>query len=347
MIRGILCLAVVFLAAMSGSVSSVVAQVDIIFSHKLHVVDNDVECLACHETVKTSALADDKNFPSMDVCAQCHEQVSNDDACKTCHHKADEPQGIEMPRRGIVFSHQSHLNRKADCLTCHVGIDQHTTPDPFAVPSMGTCMNCHDGTTAPNKCSLCHESKVTLADIHPSNWRFQHADKAANRPEWCQTCHQNQNSCLACHRGDNLTGKIHDLNYQYTHGLDAKSKRLNCQACHDTRAFCDDCHQSQGRMPLEHSTIGWISRHGEAARRDLEGCASCHDQSDPTCARAGCHRDADGVRGTDPSLHGNRTEELKYHGPWHSDDGYVCFQCHVSTHSAGQGFCGYCHGRND
>jgi hypothetical protein len=294
--------------------------------------------------VQTSKLADDKNLPSMDVCAQCHEQVSQDTGCGMCHRNATEPTGIEMPKRGITFNHQAHLGRTTDCLTCHTGMTKSVTSNPFVVPSMGACMNCHDGLKAPDKCELCHQGKVTLADIHPANWRFQHGDKAANKPEWCQTCHQGQNACLDCHRGDNLTGKVHDLNYQFTHGLDAKSKRSNCQACHDTRSFCDDCHRSELRMPLEHSTAGWPITHGDAARRDIENCASCHDLPDPTCARAGCHRDFDGLRGTNPNLHGSRASELRSHGLWHSDEGYFCFQCHTNTRRAGQGFCGYCHG---
>jgi nitrate reductase cytochrome c-type subunit len=35
------------------------------------------------------------------------------------------------------------------------------------------------------------------------------------------------------------------------------------------------------------------------------------------------------------------------HGPWHSDEGYYCYQCHVSTHEGGVGFCGYCHDDKD
>jgi hypothetical protein len=38
---------------------------------------------------------------------------------------------------------------------------------------------------------------------------------------------------------------------------------------------------------------------------------------------------------------------LKIHGPWHSDPGYFCFQCHTNTSRSGQGFCGYCHGGDE
>ncbi len=96
-------------------------------------------------------------------------------------------------------------------------------------------------------------------------------------------------------------------------------------------------------MPLNHSSASWLIDHGGAARSNIEDCASCHDNSDPTCARGGCHSDADGIKGTDARLHiiGG---PVASHGPWHSDEGFYCYQCHVNTHQAGQGFCGYCHG---
>lgn len=320
---------------------------DIIFNHELHVVGNGMECSSCHASIDTSKLASDYNLPSMEVCSSCHDQVSQDTACGMCHRNTVEPAALPRVSRPILFSHAAHVGRKVACNVCHASVETSHEPSARDYPVMADCMNCHDGTKAPDKCALCHENRISLADIHPPNWKMQHADAANRDNKWCQGCHRGQESCVACHRGDNTEGKIHELNFSLNHGLQAKGKLTTCLACHDSKTFCNDCHISQLRMPLEHSLAEWRTRHGEAAREDIENCQSCHDSDDPTCARVGCHRDADGVRGTDPSIHDDRSGQLGGHGPWHDDDNYFCFQCHVSTRTRGQGFCGYCHGARD
>jgi len=316
-----------------------VPESDLIFAHANHI---DLECTDCHIDITTSTSASDRNLPGMDVCGNCHD-VEDFDNCSLCHKNADEPGGIPEITRPIRFNHKSHLDRGTDCLLCHKGIDKSEKPSTEYMPTMALCMTCHDNTTASADCALCHENKITLFDIHPADWRHQHGDRAAADPEYCNTCHHNENFCIECHRGDNLSGNIHDLNYVYTHGLDAKSDEHDCSRCHDNRSFCNACHEQENRIPLLHSTAGWLTDHGQAARNDVENCASCHDSSDPTCARAGCHSDFDGIRGTDPRIHPGGSGQLEIKGPWHSDDGYFCFQCHVGTNTPGMGFCGYCH----
>lgn len=334
-------------SAASPSAALVPIKGDIIFSHELHVIGNAIECAICHASIDSSRQAIDYNLPSMDVCSSCHDQVSQDTACGMCHRNTAEPQALPRVSRPIVFSHATHVSHKVSCTTCHTSVERSREPSAGNYPIMADCMACHNGTRAPDKCALCHENRITLADIHPPNWKVQHGDAANGKSDWCQGCHRNQESCIACHRGDNIQGKIHDLNFPLTHGLQAKTSLTNCLTCHDSRTFCNDCHVSQLRMPLEHSLANWRSRHGEAAREDVENCQACHDSDDPTCARSGCHRDSDGIRGTNPGIHGGRSGQLNGHGPWHDDDNYFCFQCHTNTRVAGQGFCGYCHGGGD
>ncbi|MFH1145087.1 MAG: hypothetical protein V1774_11135, partial [Candidatus Eisenbacteria bacterium] len=211
---------------------------------------------------------------------------------------------------------------------------------------MRQCFTCHDGVKHDDACALCHAGHPGLADIHPAEWRHQHGSRAAQDRDWCTQCHREENDCLDCHRGDDLEGRTHDLNYLYTHGIDAKSKRSDCSACHDIRSFCDACHESENRMPLMHSSVAWLANHGTAARRDAEDCAACHDSADPTCGRGGCHNDVDGVRGTNPPLHAAGLARFDTYGPWHGDDDYFCFQCHVNSRGTGGGFCNYCHGQD-
>ncbi len=327
-----------------GGVSAklVIPNSDLKFSHALHVARNGIDCLACHPGVDSSRTSVDKNLPTMDLCSACHD-VSDDKNCGQCHRNPDDPQALPNPVRPTLFSHQRHLHRKAACTLCHgdVGLRDSLTEDNM--PKMALCFSCHDGTQAPNDCALCHGRQLRLADIHPADWRHQHAEKASTDRAWCAQCHRTNAFCLDCHRGDNLSGNIHDLNFVYTHGLDATSKEADCTRCHDRKEFCNACHDGRSRMPLGHSALAWVTGHGEAARRDVESCASCHDAGDPTCGRAGCHSDFDGIRGTDPAVHVRGGPQLDSEGPWHHDDGYFCYQCHRSTHSRGSGFCGYCH----
>jgi len=312
---------------------------DIIFAHANHV---DLECTDCHTEIEQSTEASDRNFPTMDVCESCHD-IESEDNCGTCHRNPDEPEATPHPDRPIAFNHQDHLARGTQCVACHDGIAESEESSSKFMPSMSDCFACHDGATAPDDCALCHTNRLTLADIHPAGWRHQHGDVATLDRSWCNQCHEKKNTCLDCHRGDNLTGTIHDLNYRYNHGLDAKSKRLDCSRCHEERTFCNACHERENLMPLLHSSVSWLTDHGRAARRDVENCAACHDTGDPTCARAGCHLDADGLRGTDPRFHATGLALFDSHGPWHDDDGAVCFVCHTNTRTPGQGFCGYCH----
>ena len=313
----------------------------LIFSHPLHKIEQEIECTVCHNNIAASTRAEERNLPPMETCGDCHD-TEDDKLCGQCHRDPENPLAVELAAPTVTFNHERHSSAKIACATCHGAQSVEPT-----IPQKPVCMRCHDGVRAESGCALCHQSRQTLADIHPSGWKHQHAEQAVLDPDWCAACHQREKFCIDCHRGDNLTGNIHDLNFQFTHGLDAQGKESDCSRCHDRRAFCNDCHENQNRRPLAHSTITWRAEHGLAARKDIENCASCHEADDPTCARSGCHRDSDGIRGTDPRYHATDLGRFEIAGPWHDDDGYFCFTCHTSTHQPGVGFCGYCHGDKD
>jgi len=312
---------------------------DIVFSHQVHA---EQDCTDCHDEIEQSESASDRNFPTMDPCGACHD-VEDDQECGMCHRNIEEPGDVPHPDRPVLFNHKGHLERSASCDICHDTIVQSTQPSDVFMPKMIVCLDCHDGANADDDCGLCHGNRLTLLDIHPMEWKHQHDERAVHDRSWCNQCHRQEAFCMDCHRGDNLTGNIHELNYVYTHGLDANSKELDCSRCHDRKQFCNDCHQSENRISMLHSTLGWLAEHGRTARNDIENCAACHDTDDPTCGRGGCHRDADGIRGTDPRIHPGGISRFDDKGPWHGDNGYFCYQCHVNTSVSGTGFCGYCH----
>ncbi|MFH2037774.1 MAG: hypothetical protein ABIJ45_15340 [Candidatus Zixiibacteriota bacterium] len=318
-------------------------QSDIIFSHPNHT---DLECGDCHSGAITSDKSSDKLFPEMELCGECHD-IDDDNECGTCHRNPDEPSASPNPIRELAFNHKRHIGKNLTCQYCHGDMSVGSGSQNNNLPGKPACMKCHDGQIADNNCSFCHLNGLSLIDVHPNDWRHQHAEEATAEPEWCQSCHAENSFCIACHRGDNPTGLIHDLNFKYTHGLEAGTNEFSCTACHDNRTFCVDCHESENRMPLRHSTINWLFDHGQTARENVENCAACHDNADPTCSRSGCHRDSDGLRGTDPGIHVDDISLFDSKGPWHSDGGYYCFQCHADSRNSGFGFCNYCHGTED
>ena len=336
-------LAAVLLAGSGVSLTS--TDSDLIFSHALHVVENEIECASCHESIESSVSAADRNLPSMEACGDCH-AIEGDGNCGQCHRDPDEPSGSPETDPTTSFNHKLHLGNSLVCADCHgnlADLNDETATDVL-MPGMPTCMACHNGERADNDCRICHGPGVTLADIHPIDWRHQHGGRANLEGSFCAGCHQSESFCIDCHRSDNLTGNIHDLNYRFTHGLDARGKQADCAACHEQSTFCADCHASENRMPLAHSTLAWRTDHGRAARSDIENCASCHETDDHTCGRVGCHSDSDGLRGTDPRYHPPSVSRFDHEGAWHNDDGYFCYSCHTNTRRAGVGFCGYCHG---
>jgi hypothetical protein len=312
---------------------------DIIFTHSFHI---DFECIQCHAEIESSSLAQDKNFPTMGACGDCHD-LEDFEACGICHRNTEEPGASPNPERSILFSHSKHIANQMACFSCHGDMSQDETSPENLMPKMAFCFECHDGVKADERCAVCHGQELTLLDIHPSDWNRSHGEGAVVDRQWCSGCHRQESFCIDCHRGDNLDGNIHDLNYIYTHGLDAKSREKDCTRCHDTKTFCNSCHEQEIRMSLVHSSMNWRTDHGKAARKDLENCASCHDSSDPSCARGGCHADFDGLRGTDHRIHPAGISQFDAKGPWHDDDGYFCYQCHQNTRLSGSGFCGYCH----
>jgi len=321
-----------------------VPESELIFSHRLHVSDLEVECLDCHVTISTSNQAADKNIPTHEVCGDCHEDAIEGDDCRMCHANPENPIPVTVPSRKIVFSHKEHLARDIDCDNCHKGVKGMDRLTSVNMPVMETCSSCHDERTAPMDCFLCHiNPEEIMRAAHPVGWRHSHKYEASRNDESCRTCHPNTDYCQDCHEGDNLRQTSHDLNYKFTHTLDAKGKEKDCMVCHTNQSFCNDCHQREEVMPTNHSSASWPRHdHGREAARDLESCAGCHDDEDPTCLR--CHTDIDDIRGTDPSPHGPGFISERGKGPWHDDPAYFCYRCHrPGSQFREPGFCRYCH----
>ena len=300
-------------------------KAELIFNHKSHLENEDVECTQCHSGLDKVDFGFESStlFPKMEKCNECHSNSgiakATNFACESCHVSTENL--LPENHKSVSFSdmHQfSSMEGDANCQMCH---------------DNNFCESCHVGTTMITEANTANDFYTPYS---PHNYIDNTKQQQITR--------------------------VHDLNYQYNHGIDAKGKSSNCITCHQTETFCAECHNATGTgdfalggfIPSSHSQNNFTTLgvgtggglHAEIARRDIENCAACHDTqgADPNCIM--CHVDNDGIKGTNPKTHAIgylQNEE----GDWHGDFGAVCFNCHTDlgalSQIPGQGFCGYCH----
>lgn len=143
------------------------------FSHKTHVLENQVPCEYCHSDARKSKFS---GIPPVRTCIGCHsvidgkggrteEEISNlnQEEQDLIQHKIneikkvrkywDDKQPIPWNRMHDLpdfayFSHKRHLSIGFDCTECHGDVSQVKVPVPQEkfgeIPlSMGWCMTCH------------------------------------------------------------------------------------------------------------------------------------------------------------------------------------------------------------
>ena len=289
------------------------SQSELIFNHKFHISDQNMECENCHlglTEVEYSYESENAN-PTMTLCYDCHNNntiASN--ACEQCHISTANLLPDNHKKVGFFKSHK--FVEQSDCQLCHDAV---------------FCEDCHVATTGIDETNLSNDFYTPYAPhnyvdgdkqqvitlVHDLNYRFTHGIEAKGKTNDCQTCHQTETFCVECHaaeEGDFALGGI---------------------------------------IPLSHTMPNFVngltpgSDHAVLAKRDIERCASCHDVqgADPNCIL--CHVDPDGIKGTNPKTHSSGFMK-SVNGDWHDDGGSVCYDCHTNTNTAGLGFCGYCHG---
>lgn len=295
----------------------------LIFNHKFHVGDKNLECQNCHKGFENVAYSSElpHSNPMMEDCYTCHSnKASASNACESCH--ISTANLIPQNHRSVSF------------------ISTHK----FAAKSVdANCMMCHD--LNENSCQECHVATTGISENNLEDNFYQPYSPGRY---------------IEGTKIQQIT-RVHELNYRFIHGMDAKGQTSECQSCHQIETFCGACHQSKERdfalggiLPTSHlksgfSTIGVGTGGGEhaaLARRDIESCISCHDVqgADPTCIT--CHLDSDGIKGTNPKTH-PAGFMIGENGDWHEDQGSICFNCHTNASPQsvpGVGFCSYCHG---
>jgi hypothetical protein len=304
----------------------------------------------------TSHLADDflaAHAPdpsaAANQCATCHVQ----ERCTSCHVDTDRPALDAVPgaptawmlpampadyptpashlQHGFDESHGVAIDTSDNCSTCHTQDD---------------CSTCHIRPLPPVILELPRRVEPPLADtpvlvraggpapgvglVLPSPRSHEspffmtaHPVLAGTNPETCGSCHE-QSFCTDCHEQPGETG-FHPDGFVVRHAPAASSAFQDCSSCHSTQQFCRQCHVdlgmgSTGRLggAFHDAEPLFLLRHGTAARRDLEACASCHTQND--CRQCHAQTGAFGVSPHGPGFDATRANEIN---PW------ICTACHI------------------
>ena len=298
------------------------AASSLIFSHKYHLEEYELECTECHKGLdEVDYSYESKNVnPPMMQCYQCHDnQKIATNECEACHISTADLLPQDHKQVSFLQNHKFKVDSKdAQCAMCH--------GDSF-------CQACHAATTGLDEANL---SDDFYTPYQPHNYIDNAKEQKIMR--------------------------VHDFNYRYTHGIDANTNSSSCLSCHNRETFCNECHQVEGgdfalegMVPESHQDPNFTTfgrgtgggEHAVLAKRNIESCAACHDPAgaDPNCIL--CHTDSDGIEGTNPKTHetGFMSGEQ---GDWHTDQGSLCYNCHLDANARpggqfGQGFCGYCH----
>lgn len=273
-------------------------------------------------------------------CATCHAR----EYCMSCHVDAPEqrtiqalasdPRSLAIPAdlkaptshapAGFATAHGADARRNtATCATCH---------------TRESCLSCHveplpREVRAQHAAAPARGTGATVARTRPASHTITfaktHGPDASAAPTTCTTCHTRE-SCLSCHRPDAATsqamaGDFHPAGFLARHPTEAYRRETSCADCHQVGQFCANCHQQVGvtaKGPLGNAKYhdaktSFIVGHGDAARRSLESCVTCHTERDCTV----CHS-ALGGRRFNPHGPGFDAQRLKRKNP------EMCTVCH-------------------
>ena len=258
------------------------AQAPLRFDHAAHTSGPfAMQCTSCH------ALDASSPAPSMPTMAQCRD----------CHSQA-------LPTVDAS---------RTDCATCH------TT----RMQARGAALDASAAPTARLQTSLADPTTGLIRRLvprdHTVDWIARHGPISRSQPAECASCHT-ESSCAHCH--DDKAGgllSVHPPNFVVLHRVAARGMPNNCNECHKLETTCRECHvrvravpDGPGALPPSRTSYhppGWLdaaspSSHGPMARRNINDCASCHQERD--CVS--CHQ---GVNPHDPGFRSRCAQWLR------------------------------------
>ncbi|MES0489424.1 MAG: cytochrome c3 family protein [Leptospirales bacterium] len=250
------------------------------FPHKTHQKMN-FECSLCHAKIgESKSTTFGPDIPSKKLCLNCHQKQY--------------PKIVQLKRyrQRYEFNHSKHIkNFGFSCDTCHAAVKSNNSfTAKEMVPPMQFCSGCHNGSTAPDRCDLCHVDSVPRPANHDFNWTKLHKTQAAKDRKKCMSCHITENFCQSCHEGTSKPITTHNPNYELTHKFESIVSMKNCQSCHSNND-CTNCHIEKGVTQRNNTILvsphptGWLNKqsknfHARRARMGVNQCRSCHIKTD-------------------------------------------------------------------
>lgn len=189
------------------------------FSHKIHVTDNRIDCLYCHNAAESSRHA---SIPAMGTCMGCHSVVAvnkpNIIKLKGLYEGGTVLQWIrvyELPDH-VYFSHSQHVRAGIACQICHGPVESMNRIIQVNRLEMGDCVECHRKTNytkaeyspvtrpgfqpdrgghvypqdlnffSPSDAVSKNQKRSYLVGVGYTNLIGKHQ----NAPDNCNTCHQ-------------------------------------------------------------------------------------------------------------------------------------------------------------
>ncbi|MFC1553988.1 hypothetical protein ACFL7D_05085 [candidate division KSB1 bacterium] len=170
----------------------------------------------------------------------------------------------QKPRKEYIKnSHLFHLDETdLECVACHKEVSLSISSSDRLLPKCDTCLECHDGKIARNKCDICHfdEKNVTLMPKNKRVTNFSHKTHIEQKDSDCNTCH------VGMKKTDYST--IESVPIMY-----------DCKRCHNTvdaPENCDHCHFTPKSLRPNHHDKAWIYTHKFAKDDLLTQCSMCH-----------------------------------------------------------------------
>jgi len=325
------------------------------FSHRLHVQEEDLECLDCHIYAEDE---EEPGYPKAKQCNLCHKEIDQEQDAehqistfyKDGTYVLTHADGFQDE---VIFPHVTHVEHYEDeCIVCHVGLDDNEVPSKIDPLLMSACVDCHASQGRVDECFDCHkeidenwtprnhdlawESMHGLvsrgmgigdfsllgprsddADVHRTV-DHGHGEATAND---CTVCHSEQ-TCDDCHFTQEPKG--HNSYFRRRgHGLQARVDRESCVVCH-TPDYCDRCHTIT--EPVTHNGLfgGTKSNHCVGCHLPLQGesCFTCHKDT-PS------HLMATPLPGDhNPGMNCRQCHGIDQPLP-HADKGDSCINCHM------------------
>ena len=166
------------------------------FSHNIHVEENKIDCLFCHNSPEFSR---ESGIPTTNVCMICHNKIktgvmTGQFEINKIIESFENKKPIEwikihnLPDH-VFFSHAQHVSvGKIECQTCHGDIEEMHITRQYSTLSMGWCVKCH------------RENKVQFEENKfYSEHEELHDDLKRGRISMVTADKIGANDCQACH----------------------------------------------------------------------------------------------------------------------------------------------------